>query len=146
MPLLRGLLACCQASNSPAIPTSSTEPSTRLVDHLVKALIGETVDRGSTGIRARHRRRIFDVARSIAILALPPLAEAQACARVRGGVLVLIMLRPLPDEAMIAVSPGRVSSIHCGPDRVQTWEPPSCSTTVALPRCERMSRMVPRTP
>jgi hypothetical protein len=46
---------------------------------------------------------------------------------------------------MMAVSPGCVSSMH-SPPVLQTRDAPSCNTTVVLPRCARISRMVPRTP
>jgi hypothetical protein len=51
----------------------------------------------------------------------------------------------LPVEVMMAVSPGLISSVHA-PPMAQTREAPSCNTTVVLPRCDRISRTVPRTP
>jgi hypothetical protein len=51
----------------------------------------------------------------------------------------------LPVEVMMAVSPGFISSVQA-PPMAQTREAPSCSTTVVFPRCDRISRTVPRTP
>src|SRR5882724_5916515 len=85
------------------------------------------------------------LARSVTLQS--PADDAQAAANVQGGVLVFLMVlrRPLAEEVMIAVSPGCSSWMHWEVS-VQTDDPPSCSTTVVLPRSERISRMVPRTP
>src|SRR5882757_554273 len=76
-----------------------------------------------------------------------PADDAQAAAKVQGGVLdfLMVLRLPLAEDVMIAVSPGFSSWMHCEVS-VQTDEPPSCSTTVVLPRSDRISRMVPRTP
>src|SRR5882757_1037302 len=74
-----------------------------------------------------------------------PAAWVQVAANVQGGLLVFWIVVWPPLEVMIAVSPGWVRSRHCR-FAEQTVEAPSCSTTVVLPRCDRMSSTVPRTP
>src|SRR3981189_1265434 len=76
-----------------------------------------------------------------------PADDAQAAAKVQGGVLdfLMVLRRPLAEDVMIAVSPGFSSWMHCEVSG-QTVEPPSCTTTVVLPRSDGISRMVPRTP
>src|SRR5262249_40934759 len=74
-----------------------------------------------------------------------PAAAAQFLAKVQGELLVFwIVVLPLA-EVMTAVSPGWVSCTHWK-FVLQTLAPPSCSVTTVRPRCDRMSRMVPRMP
>src|ERR1700738_2969653 len=74
-----------------------------------------------------------------------PAAAAQFAANVQGELLVFLIVVLPPVEVMIAVSPGCVSCTHWELS-VQTLDMPSCNTTVVWPRCDRISRTVPRTP
>ena len=75
-----------------------------------------------------------------------PAAALQVAANVQGGGLLVFLIVDLPPlEVIMAVSPGLVSWMH-SKLIVQTLAAPSCRLTMVLPRCDRISRVVPRTP
>jgi len=74
-----------------------------------------------------------------------PAAALQVAANVQGGLLVFLIVDLPPLEVIMAVSPGLVSWMH-SKLIVQTLAAPSCRLTMVWPRCDRISRVVPRTP
>ena len=86
------------------------------------------------------------VASAYCVVLQSPAVALQVLAKVHGELLVfLIVVLPPLDSVMMAVSPGWVSWMH-SKVTVQTVEAPSCRLTMVWPRCDRISRMVPRTP
>lgn len=75
-----------------------------------------------------------------------PAAALQVATNVHGGLLVFLIVElPPPLEVMMAVSPGLVSWMH-SKLTVQTEAASCCRLTMVWPRCDRISRVVPRTP
>src|SRR2546430_14037619 len=89
---------------------------------------------------------ITGAASAYCVLLQSPAAALQVAANVQGAVLVfLIVDLPPPPEVMMAVSPGRGRWVH-SKLVVQTAGAPSCRLKMVWPRCDRTSRVGPRTP
>ena len=87
-----------------------------------------------------------DDASAYCVVLQSPAAALQVAANVQGGGLLVFLIVDLPPLVVImAVSPGLVSWMH-SKLIVQTLAAPSCRLTMVWPRCDRISRVVPRTP
>ena len=74
-----------------------------------------------------------------------PAAAAQFAAKVQGGLLVFWIVT-LPFDGGDDGGVAGLSQLGALEAQVQTRPAPSCSTDRGLPRCDRMSSVVPRTP
>src|ERR1700710_2894463 len=85
------------------------------------------------------------VASAYCVVLQSPAAAPQVLAKVHGELLVFLIVVLPPLTVMTAVSPGWVNWMHSNVT-VQTEAAPSCRLTMVWPRCDRMSRVGPRTP